>query len=167
MQGLIDFTAQYLFLCILAAEGAYVLLRHRVRFGEFAVAALFIGGLSFLISLICNRYIQDPRPFVVGGFSPAIKSSRDNGFPSDHTLLLAASAAVMMLGGTLAGILAFIGALVVGAARVAAGVHHALDIAGSVLIVSAASGVYYLLRRKWPRTACLKKLPNPLTKERT
>lgn len=151
MLALVRFTAQYFFAVVLLLEGAYVLAFHRDRLKELVLAALAIGIVSYLVSLIANRLVPDPRPFVVGGFKPLIHGSTDNGFPSDHTLLLAASAAVTMLASRRAGLLGLLAAVFVGLARVYAGVHHLADIAGSLVIVALVYILYLALRRGFGR----------------
>ena len=151
MQDLICFIAEKFFIIILAVEGLYLLLVHRSQWRELMITALVIGGLSFFISLVANRIILDPRPFIVQGFTPLIHSSTDNGFPSDHTLLLAATAAILMTVSKRAGLLGFLGAFIVGFARVYVGVHHVLDIIGSVVIVELVALSYRMLLLKLKR----------------
>jgi undecaprenyl-diphosphatase len=147
MQLIVRFTAEYLFIVIILLEGAYLLAFHRARWLELFVAAAFIGGVAYLISLAANHLIQDPRPFMAGGFVPMIPGSADNGFPSDHTLLLGATAAVTLLASRRAGLFGLLGAILVGLARVYAGVHHLADIAGSLAIVGLAFLIYTGARR--------------------
>ncbi len=83
---------------------------------------------------------NEPRPFVVRHVAPLIPHEADNGFPSDHTLLCAACAFLILpfsrpLGMAAAGV-----ALLVGAARIAALIHSPLDILAS--FVFAAIAVY-------------------------
>ena len=108
------------------------------EFGWFAVIAL---GLSLVFIKLANRVWFDPRPFVVGHFRPLIEHAADNGFPSDHTALTMALAAIVFpynrkFGWLLVGI-----SVAVGLARVLAGVHHVADIVGSIVLVVAAAGV--------------------------
>ena len=149
MQPLISFVAAYLFIGIVFLEALYLLAFHRDRFRGLLVATLLLGGVAFLLSLVANRFIQDPRPFIVGGFKPLIHSSTDNGFPSDHTLLLAATAAITMVASRRAGLLGLVGAILVGLARVYVGVHHLADIIGSLVIVAIASLVYLGIVHVW------------------
>lgn len=142
MQAIIVFAALYLFVVILALEAIYLLVRHRSRWQELLAATIIIGAVAFVISLIANRLIHDPRPFVVGGFKPLIPSSTDNGFPSDHVLLLSTAAAVTMVASYRVSLLGFFCAVLVGLARVYVGVHHFADIAGSIVIVRIAAAVY-------------------------
>ncbi|MDA8427449.1 MAG: phosphatase PAP2 family protein [Treponema sp.] len=153
MDSIVRFTAQYLFLVVVAAEGAYLLAYHRREWLRLFLAAAAIGGLALLISRIAGALIQDPRPFVVVGFTPLIHGSTDNGFPSDHTLLLAAAAAVTLIANRRAGLVGALFALIVGLARVYAGVHHLLDIAGSFFIVALSGAIYALSVRLLRRRA--------------
>lgn len=151
MQGVFVFVARYLFIVIVFLEAAFLLLCHRKRWRMLLVAAAIIGGVALVLSLVANRLVQDPRPFVVGGFKPMIPSSMDNGFPSDHVLLLAATAAVTMVASLGAGLLGLLGAMLVGLARVHVGVHHLADVIGSLVIVGVAGGVYAGLVWAWKR----------------
>ncbi|MDA8409087.1 MAG: phosphatase PAP2 family protein [Treponema sp.] len=153
MQSLIAFTARYLFIPVVLAEVLYLLVFHRKSWKALFIAALVIGGLSFGISLILNALVQDPRPFIVQGTTPLIPSSSDNGFPSDHTLLLSAMAAIAMTVNPWAGVAGLAFAVIVGLARVYAGVHHLADIVGSLFIVGFVSAAYlivwlFIARRK-------------------
>ncbi|WP_419188808.1 phosphatase PAP2 family protein [Enhydrobacter aerosaccus] len=72
----------------------------------------------------------------------------DNGFPSDHTLLLSALAALASCwNGRLSLLLWFI-ALLVGAARVYVGLHHPVDILGSILIAIGTVALVLLVIRE-------------------
>ena len=48
-----------------------------------------------VIALILGHLYYNPRPFVVGNFTPLISHSVDNGFPSDHVLLASAIASIL------------------------------------------------------------------------
>ena len=149
VKDVIAFVAEYLYFGIVVAEGLYVLLLFRSRWKELLGAALSIGLIAFVLSLIANRIIEDPRPFVVSGVRPLIHSSVDNGFPSDHTLLLATTAAIIMTVSRGMGLLGLVAALGVGLARVYAGVHHIEDVLGSLAIAAIAFGAYQGLVRAW------------------
>jgi len=72
----------------------------------------------------------DPRPFVVDpSIEPLFAHPADNGFPSDHTALAATVALVVMMYRRWLGAGLLAAGIVLGAARVAAHVHHAPDIA--------------------------------------
>ena len=89
----------------------------------------------------------DPRPFVVDGRAPLFAHPPDNGFPSDHTALGVAVALVVMFWRRGVGLLLLLVALLVGAARVAAHVHHVPDIVGGALIGAVCAVLGVLLAR--------------------
>jgi undecaprenyl-diphosphatase len=143
------FLAEYFYLVVLALAIAILVLRYRRRLLELAAAAAIIGGLAFALAQVGTRLIADPRPFLVSGVPPLIPSAQDNGFPSDHTLLVATAAAVVTVANPRAGVLFWAAAALVGLARVYAGVHHLLDVAGSLVIVGLALAAFMGIRRVW------------------
>jgi membrane-associated phospholipid phosphatase len=66
-------------------------------------------------------------------------------------LLLSAAAAVTMVVSPAAGLLGALGAVLVGLARVYAGVHHLADVAGSVAIVGMSASLYMGVAWAWRR----------------
>lgn len=84
----------------------------------------------------------DPRPFVVDHRAPLFAHPADNGFPSDHTALATAVSAVVLLWRRRVGAALLVLSVLIGAARVAAHVHHVPDIlAGLALgVVGAVLG---------------------------
>jgi undecaprenyl-diphosphatase len=147
MDFIASFVAQYLYILVLALVLGYLVWQHRARWLELAFAAVFIGGVAFLLAKITGLWISDPRPFVVTGQPPLFPHDITNGFPSDHTLLVAAVAAVVALANWRVGLVVWALALLIGLARVYAGVHHLLDIAGSLVLVAIALGGYILIKR--------------------
>jgi membrane-associated phospholipid phosphatase len=145
------FLAEYFYLLVLALGVVLLVLRYRDRLAELALAAAIIGGISYILSKLGNSLVSSPRPFIVSGQAPLIPSATDNGFPSDHTMLLSALAAIIGLVSIRWFMLFGAMTLVVGIARVSAGVHHYIDIAGSVLIVVLATAIYLLARHLWKR----------------
>jgi len=137
MDTIIIFTAKY-FLYISATIAVVFFLRQpRQKQREILVFAVVVFPLSYLIAKTASFFYFDPRPFVAGNFTPLIPHAPDNGFPSDHTLLAAAISAVIFRFNKKLGIFLFFLAFLVGAARVLAGIHHIVDIAGSVFVVLA------------------------------
>ncbi|MDP1846072.1 MAG: phosphatase PAP2 family protein [Candidatus Moranbacteria bacterium] len=137
MNILIIYSAKYLLFVSMVIAVLYFLKQPRQKQKEALVFALILFPLSYIVAKIISRFYFDPRPFVTGNFTPLIPHAPDNGFPSDHTLLGAAIAAVIFRLNKKAGLLLFFMALFVGLARILAGVHHAADIAGSMLVVLA------------------------------
>ena len=149
MDTIAIFLAQDFYLVVLALAVAVVVLRYRHRLLELGGAAVIIGGLAFALAQAGARLIADPRPFLVSGQAPLIPSAQDNGFPSDHTLLVATTAAVVTVANPRAGGLFWAAAALVGLARVYARVHHLLDVAGSLVIVGLALAAYVGIRWVW------------------
>jgi undecaprenyl-diphosphatase len=148
MTLLIVLAAKYLVVLpiLLAAWCIYALRGAKRR--ELILLSIISLPLAYILAFIAGKLWYDPRPFVVGHFTPLVAHAANNGFPSDHMLL---AATVAMIGWYLSrrlGTILWILALIVGLARVAAGVHHIVDIFGSALIaIVAVSAVWYLLRR--------------------
>ena len=104
-------------------------------------ALVLIGGAiaSFVLAKIGSHFFFDTRPFIAGHFKPYFGHGNDNGFPSDHTLLAAVMAFTTWQFNKQAGIGLTIVAILIGLSRVIAGVHHLLDIIGSLIF--AAIGI--------------------------
>ena len=111
--------------------------------GTMVLAGVLTLLLVWVGITVAAHAWTDPRPFVVDGQAPLIGHVADNGFPSDHTTLGAAVAFTVLAWRRWLGAALFVVSLAVGAARVAAGIHHVPDILGGLGIglVSAVLGV--------------------------
>jgi undecaprenyl-diphosphatase len=148
MNNIYIFGAKYLFLAsIIIAVYYFLKIEKKKEFFKFAIFSL---PLSLAIAKIFNLIYFDPRPFVVNNFEPLIKHAVDNGFPSDHTLLAASLAALVTVFDCKIGGLLWLIALAVGISRVLVGVHHIIDIVGSIVIsiISAAVVYYSIIKRQ-------------------
>lgn len=121
---------------------------------QILVFALFALPIIYVVAKILALVYYDPRPFVAGHFMPLIPHDPDNGFPSDHTLLASAIAAVVFFYNKKIGLVLFIVALLIGIARVLSGVHHPIDVGGSIIIAIVMSLAAY--RFILPRVTTLK-----------
>lgn len=101
--------------------------------------------LMYLMAKLGALLYLDPRPFVTGHFIPLIPHAPDNGFPSDHTLLTAALAALIFPFNRKISTTIWIITALVGFSRVYAGIHHPVDIVGSVGIALLVSFFMYVL----------------------
>lgn len=128
------FGAKYLFVVALgiAAVGFYFLSPSDRK--KVALLALISLPVAFLLSRIAGWLYVNPRPFVVDHFTPLISHVADNGFPSDHTLLISVVAMLFWWSKKNISLLLWALALLVGISRVTVGVHHPIDIIGSMLI---------------------------------
>jgi undecaprenyl-diphosphatase len=144
------FVAKYLILLPIGTVGVYFLFQPyaaKKRMVTFAVPA---AALSYLVGLVGNLVYFDPRPFVVGHFTPLILHVPDNGFPSDHTLLVSTVAAMSMYWNRKLGLLLWAIAIIVAVARVYVGLHHPMDVIGSMIIAMAAvSAAYWFFKYVW------------------
>lgn len=146
MDEVIKLVAKYgLVVPVLLALYTFFRLGNRRKQVEFAVTLVGGGILSLILAKIGGHIISDPRPFVVGHFTPLIPHANDNGFPSDHTLLASFLGYVTIRYSRWAGIAALVAAVCIGLARVAAGVHHLEDIVGSFVITGIATLLIILL----------------------
>lgn len=140
MDEIIKLVAKYgLAVPILLALYTFIRLRNRQKRIEFAVLLVGGGILSLMLAKVGGHIISDPRPFVIGHFTPLLPHTADNGFPSDHTLLASFLGYVTLRYSRWAAIAALVAAAAIGLARVAAGVHHLEDIIGSFVITGVAT----------------------------
>ena len=148
MDTLVILVAKYaLFLIALGAALAWALASRRDK-----VTMLVAGVATLVLTVIAIKLAAlawvDPRPFVVDGRAPLIPHPADNGFPSDHTTLGAAIAVAVLAWRRWLGAGLLVVAVAVGAARVAAHVHHVPDVLGGLLIGSACAVAGVLLARR-------------------
>lgn len=141
MDTVIIFSARYLYVLELAIAAIYFLLQPTGRRRSIMLLSAIVLPSAYLLGKAASRFYVDPRPFVLGHFTPLIAHAADNGFPSDHMLLASAVAVILFTYHKKAGTVAWAIAFAVGAARVLAGIHHWIDIAGSVAIVLAVMGI--------------------------
>ena len=148
MDALIVAVSQYLLYFILAAAAvAWLYLPRPDKVGMAAQAIVAVVIMVVLIKFAAAIY-TDLRPFVVDpSIKPLFAHPADNGFPSDHTALAATVALVVMMYRRWLGAALLAAGIVQGAARVAAHVHHAPDIAAGVLIAILAVGAASLIWR--------------------
>lgn len=89
------------------------------------------------IAKLAGLFYSHIQPFAAGGYTPLVPHAIDNSFPSDHVVIAATIASVVFVYNRRAGLILWVMALCVGAARVAAGLHYPLDIAVSAVIAVA------------------------------
>ena len=144
-------SAKYLFLAPIVILGMYVLRQKWSAKKPMILFALPALILTYAVGVAGNHLYFDPRPFVVGHFTPLVAHAPDNGFPSDHTLLVSAIAAIgfcwnKKLGAVLAAL-----ALIIAAARVAVGLHDPIDVVASMAIAVVVTSAVFLVFRRGAR----------------
>ncbi len=142
MNELIVLTAKYLLYVLVVVAGLVWLTRDRT--GKVVLAVQAMVGLALVGAGIwlAAALHTDPRPFVHDPNStPLFSHPADNGFPSDHSVAGGLLAALVFRYRRWIGVLVFIGAALVGTARVAAHVHHGQDVVAGLLIGLIAGGL--------------------------
>lgn len=109
--------------------------RQKVRFIVFAIVAA-VGAI--VLAKIGSKLYYDPRPFVTGHFTPYFSHGADNGFPSDHSLLAATLGFICYRYSRKLGLVTLFIGVLIGLARVIAGVHHLADVVGAFAFAAIA-----------------------------
>ena len=128
------FGAKYLYLFVIAIAFIWFLMQPKPRKKEVLIIACICLPLVLVIFKIASHLYYNPRPFVIEHFKPLVYHHADNGFPSHHELLVSAISAMIFIFSRRTGFALWILALLVGFSRVYVGVHHMIDIVGSILI---------------------------------
>jgi membrane-associated phospholipid phosphatase len=130
-----------LFLILLAAAVMWLFLPRQDKMVLVVQAMMSLVVMVVLIKLAAAIH-TDPRPFVVDpSIKPLFPHPGDNGFPSDHTALGVTVALLVMMYRRWLGTVLLVAAIVVGATRMAAHVHHVQDIVAGMLIAVVAVGI--------------------------
>ncbi|HEY4528441.1 MAG TPA: phosphatase PAP2 family protein [Candidatus Paceibacterota bacterium] len=150
MTNVLIFCAKYLFIL----SPVVVFYFFYKSDAEIRKRILVLGALSlplsYILGVIGRMLYFNPRPFMVSGVEPLISHAADNGFPSDHTLLLASIASLVFIFNRKLAAWLWVITILVGISRVYAGVHHFIDILGSISIAIASTAlVYVIIRKLW------------------
>lgn len=146
MNFIIVILAKYLlYIIILLALFFFLKTGKKLNFIKLSIIGL---PLSYIIAKILNKFIYDPRPFVVEHTKPLIEHAADNGFPSDHTLLAATVAFVIFVINKKIGLKLIVLAFILGYSRILAKVHSPIDILGSFVIAAFAVFLAQYLGKK-------------------
>ena len=149
MNGLIKFVGQYFVLISLVVVGVYWLRARTSKKISIAYQIIVGGILAELLAIIAGHLYYDPRPFVTHHLVPIIPHAADNGFPSDHALLIAFLGFTMLLYSKRVGIFLLLIALLVSWARVAAHIHNPRDIVGSFVIAALSVVIVRAAAKFW------------------
>ena len=150
---LVIFGAKHLWLVALFIGALYFFLQSKELKNKIILFAAIVFPVTYIIAKGIGFFYYNPQPFVVEQFVPLIAHVPDNGFPSDHTLLVAALASVIFFYNRFLGSVIFLLAFAIGISRVFAGVHHVVDIIGSIVIAMIVTTiVHYILKKIKRRT---------------
>lgn len=145
------FGAKYLYIATVGVAFVYFLKQTRARKEQIVILGAIALPSIYVAAKIISLFYYSTLPFVEGNFAPLIPHEVDNGFPSDHTLLGAAISSVIYFFNKKVSAVLWVLTLVVGASRVYAGVHHPIDVAGSIIIAIALTASIYGLILGWER----------------
>lgn len=137
MDTLFIFGAQYLWVLSPLLALWYFLKLPKEERKEFLICSCFILPTAFLLGLLAKQLWLNPSPLNPG----------ENGFPSDHTLLVATLATLIMLFNKKMSVWLWIIVAVVASSRVYVGEHHLVDVIGSVVIALISAGIAYAIIR--------------------
>jgi undecaprenyl-diphosphatase len=169
LDGVMIFCARDLIYVVFAIALAWLLLalyRH-----DFGAAAFFVTNLvvAFILLQIARHAYIEPRPFVTWHVTQLMPHAADQSFPSDHTTAASAIAFGLMLFAKLwkSGAVLLLVALVIGFARIFAGVHYPVDIGGGVLTAAVSAAIVYAVYRFWwlQRESNLSRRSPPIAKD--
>lgn len=148
LDAVIIFCASYLIYVLFALlAGLVIWLAIKRRWGAIVYTGLHLI-MAFTVARGLSHLHESNRPFVDNHFTPLVQHVADQSFPSDHMAAAVAIALSIMLfmRYKLIGSIALVIALTVGIARIAAGVHYPLDIAGSIVAAVVAAVIVIIIR---------------------
>ena len=146
----IIFLGEYL-IFILALAAVILILkerdwRRRTYFTALVIISTVLSRSIF--TEIIQFYYHHPRPFVMLAINPLIEHAPTSSFPSGHLSFFSVALTVWLINRR-AGLWFMVGTLLIGLARVAAGIHWPIDILGGILVGSFSFFItYYLLKLK-------------------
>jgi undecaprenyl-diphosphatase len=130
--------------CFVVA-GVYFFRQRRSIQIELLIFGLSCAIISYGAALVAGLLYDDPRPFVMGHFTPLIPHDTGNGFPSDHVLLVSCLSVVIGFFNKRLSLLLWLFTLVIAYSRVYVGVHHYLDVVASIIIAVSVTSVIHLV----------------------
>jgi membrane-associated phospholipid phosphatase len=114
---------------------------------RFVVYLISLGAAAllarFVVVELIRLFIQTTRPYEYLSFLPLIDPVNEFSFPSGHVSVLSALAFIAWGTRPAAGAALLFGAVIVGLARVLAGVHWPIDVAGGVFVGAFTALIVY------------------------
>jgi len=127
---------------VLRAENPYQVFLQKKK---EILSAFFVGALAWALAQILKILIHTPRPFDVFSQVHSVFPETGYGFPSGHATFFGALAVALFFSHKKAGYLFMLFALIIGVARIIAGVHFPIDILGGFALGAIiAAAIQYL-----------------------
>src|SRR5713226_3299518 len=133
--------ASYLWYVVIGIAVVYFLIESRPEQKRMLIFAALVLPFVYLVAILGGALYNDPRPFVVKHFVPLIPHKANNGFPSDRVLWSAATAAIIFLSNKYLSLILWLLTILVGASRAYVGVHHPIDIVGSIAMAILVASI--------------------------
>lgn len=155
MNSLIIFCAEYLpYLLVLGFLLLLIFSKkdkiEKIKIFIFALVSVFLARV--VITEIIRYFYYSPRPFVVlNNLNQLISHESTGSFPSGHAAFFFALATTIMLATKWRtwGAVFFLGAILIGIARVIAGIHWPYDILGGAIIGIFSAVILYFPFKKY------------------
>lgn len=163
MNNVIIYCAKYLvFVIPLLMVWAWALQSRRRKI-QMIAAAILAGIIAYGLAKIAGHLHSNPRPFVSDGTPALFSHANDNGFPSEHTVLAMTLTTVLYFYWRRLAVVSLVLTSLVGWSRVAAHIHHGIDIWAAIGIGLIAGLVGYWLAKLFVRadTRAEKKVSEP------
>ena len=156
----IIFMAQYFPYVVIILAGAFLVFHHDILTSQNPIRALarkwreiiivfFSGIVGWGLASVLKLVIHTPRPFVALSGVHALIPETGFAFPSGHATFFMALAVGIFMSHRKAGIFFIIAAVLIGVARIIAGVHFPIDILGGFILGGAcATGIANALAKK-------------------
>lgn len=145
MHELVILIAKYLIGLSVLIVAAFFFTLSNPKKKRFMVQAVIGAVIAVVLAKIGSKLYNNPRPFVVGHFTPYFSHGNDNGFPSDHTLLSSFLGFLVLFYNRKVGVVLLLFAALIGLARMKAGVHHGVDILGAFVFAGAGTWLGVLI----------------------
>ena len=150
---LVIFFAVYFIYIVISLAFLFLIFYHKIFPSQDPVRELmskwkeFIllgasGGLAWILAKILKILIHTPRPFDAFDHVQSLFMETGYAFPSGHTMVASAIAFTLFFTHKKAGYIFMFFALLIGLARIIAGVHFPIDIFGGFVL---GAGVSYLV----------------------
>lgn len=124
----------YLVVAGVAAAALYAWYKHKKSLAWKYILALIAGLIArYIVAAAIRHFYVRPRPFIELGVSHLVNDTASS-FPSGHTIFMFAVATVVFQFNKKFGWWLFTLGLIIGIARVAAGVHYPSDILGGIAL---------------------------------
>ena len=146
LDEVVVFTAETLPYVVIILAGLFLLFFLPAQAGRKSWRELFLvfasSGVAYVFSKILKILIHTNRPFVEFSNVQVLGSATGFAFPSGHATFFMALAIAIFLLHKKAGYIFIIFALLIGLARIVAGVHFPVDILGGFVL---GAGISYLV----------------------